>query len=70
MGKCCHFCYDPVCTDRLEKDGFHLPESEGKDGIRLFAVVATSRKSAGHDPYFAKRWTGVSSGIPSGKGII
>ena len=19
VGTCCHFCYDPVCTDRLEK---------------------------------------------------
>lgn len=49
-----------------KKDGFHLPESEGRM-VSDFCGSSDSRKSAGHDPYFAKRWTGVSSGIPSGK---
>ncbi|URW87249.1 type II secretion system F family protein [Blautia wexlerae] len=37
---CCHFCYDPVCTDRLEKGWIPSSGIGGKDGIRLFAVVA------------------------------
>ena len=40
MGTCCHFCYDPVCTDRLEKRMDPSSGIGGKDGIRLFAVVA------------------------------
>lgn len=40
MGTCCHFCYDPVCIDRLEKGWISSSGIGGKDGIRLFAVVA------------------------------
>ena len=40
----------------------------GKDGIRLFAVVAIAGNLLGMILTLQKRWTGVSSGIPSGKG--
>ena len=65
---CCHFCYDPVCTDRLEKRMDSIFRNRREGWYQTFCGSSDSRKSAGHDPYFAKRWTGVSSGIPSGKG--
>ena len=68
VGTCCHFCYDPVCTDRLEKRMDSIFRNRREGWYQTFCGSSDSRKSAGHDPYFAKRWTGVSSGIPSGKG--
>ena len=68
VGTCCHFCYDPVCTDRLEKRMDSILRNRREGWYQTFCGSSDSRKSAGHDPYFAKRWTGVSSGIPSGKG--
>ena len=68
VGTCCHFCYDPVCTDRLEKRMDPSSGIGGKDGIRLFAVVAIAGNLLGMILTLQNGWTGVSSGIPSGKG--
>ena len=40
VGTCCHFCYDPVCTDRLEKRMDSIFRNRREGWYQTFAVVA------------------------------
>ena len=62
VGLTCPGCIGAdVCHLNLHKT-FAMPHGGGGPGIGPIDVYKRQ------DPYFAKRWTGVSSGIPSGKG--